>query len=149
MQNHLIKVDNKMRKRKRVGRGGNYATYARRGRDGQLSRSGGRTAVRLKVGRKGGYFKSMPLLGGFKSVHGSETEHVNISKIISNIDKIGTNVDINVLKKYDIISAKARKVKVIGDKKKKSVVDFDNNLNFSKDISFSRSAEDVLGVKTK
>jgi large subunit ribosomal protein L15 len=68
MQLHKLKPNHKLKKKKRVGRGGKRGTYSGRGIKGQKSRSGSKR----KPGFEGGktpLWRQLSKKKGFKSIH--------------------------------------------------------------------------------
>jgi large subunit ribosomal protein L15 len=61
MQLHEIKPTHKLKKRKRVGRGGKRGTYSGRGQKGQLSRAGRKLKPLIRE-----IIKRYPKLRGYK-----------------------------------------------------------------------------------
>lgn len=109
MQLHELKPNNKIKKKKRVGRGGKRGTYSGRGLKGQKSRAGRRIRPQLrdvikKIPKKRGY--------KFKSVR-TKLPVVNIeslNKIFNDEEKI------NPLKIFKAgLVSKKMKVKILGN----------------------------------
>jgi len=82
MQLHQLKPIHKLKKKKRIGRGGKRGTYSGRGMKGQKSRSG----VKKKPGFEGGktpLWRQLAKQKGFKSIH-PKKEIVNLSQLNKN-----------------------------------------------------------------
>ena len=77
MQIHQIKPFHKLKKKKRIGRGGKRGTYSGRGQKGQKSRSGRNTFPIIR-----GLIKKYPKLRGYRfSKNGKKIAVVNISDL--------------------------------------------------------------------
>ena len=68
MQLHELKPNHKLKKKKRVGRGGKRGTYSGRGIKGQKSRSGSKRKPGFEGGRTP-LWRQLPKKKGFKSIH--------------------------------------------------------------------------------
>lgn len=111
MQLHELKPNNKIKKKKRVGRGGKRGTYSGRGLKGQKSRAGRRIRPQLrdiikKIPKKRGY--------KFKSVR-EKLPIVNIESL-NKIFNDGEKINPSNLFKTGLISKKV-KVKILGNGK--------------------------------
>lgn len=128
MQVHQIKF--KLKKQKRIGRGGKRGNYSGRGIKGQKARAGRKIRPALRD-----IILKFPKLRG---VHNFKIEK-NIFEV--NLDQInekfvnGEKVDLNSLKEKKILrvpkSIKNFKVKILGRGKLEKELIFDKNLIFS------------------
>jgi large subunit ribosomal protein L15 len=75
MQLHQLKLKNKLKKRKRVGRGGKRGTYSGRGSKGQRSRAGRKFKPAIR-----GLIKRYPKLRGYKF------KRVTLKPVVVNIE---------------------------------------------------------------
>ncbi len=108
MQLHQIKPKNKLKKRKRIGRGGKRGTYSGKGMKGQKSRAGHkiRPAERDLIQR-------LPKLRGFKNKSLlSKTLAINLKDIEKKID--GGLVNKEVLIKAGLMRKSEKRVKILG-----------------------------------
>lgn len=117
--NTIFSLKGSKNKKKRVGRGigsGSGKTSGR-GHKGQKSRSGGK----VRIGFEGGQtplYRRLPKFG-FVSYKSQFTQEVRLSNLFEIPENI---IDLNVLKKYNIIGKKIKFVKIIiskGIKQKK------------------------------
>ncbi len=122
MQLHQIKLKNKLKKRKRVGRGGKRGTYSGRGVKGQKSRAGRRfpPAVRELI-------KKYPKLRGYRfKSKGLKFAVVNIGDIEKKFKNLEVVSPEALLQKRLIRRIKGRtpKVKILGEgeTKKKLII---------------------------
>jgi len=140
MLNTLINLRKKKISKKRVGRGIGSGTgkTSGRGHKGQKSRSG----VSLQ-GFEGG---QMPLYRrlpkrGFNPIKKEKIAIINLGKIQSFLDEkrinSETKIDLDLLKKANIISKSYKKIKILGSGEIKDKIDV--NVDF-----FSKSAEEKL-----
>ncbi|MBI3631345.1 MAG: 50S ribosomal protein L15 [Candidatus Staskawiczbacteria bacterium] len=112
MQLHELKPKHKLKKRKRVGRGGKKGTYSGRGNKGQSARAGRKMVPIIRE-----LIKRYPKLRGYKSfVLEDYTAVVNIDTL-EKISKTGEVISPDSLIKKGIIrtiKGKAPKVKILG-----------------------------------
>ena len=99
---------------KRLGRGNasGWGTYAGRGMNGQKSRTGGS----IKPGFEGGQtpiYRKMPKLKGFKNINRITFQPVNVGQL--NIFEDGAEIELTHLYDRNLISHKAKPVKILGD----------------------------------
>jgi len=140
MQIHELKPKKKLKKKKRIGRGGKRGTFSGRGVKGQKARAGGtpRPVLRdivKKIPKKRGY--------RFKPIH-PKPEVVNLRELDRNF-KSGEKVNPRTLLKKGLIKrVKGRppKVKILGHGKltKKLIIE---------NCKLSKSAEKALKSKKK
>ncbi|MFA5358796.1 MAG: 50S ribosomal protein L15 [Patescibacteria group bacterium] len=103
------------RKKKRVGRGNasGHGTYSTSGLKGQRSRSGGRGGLKLK-GLKN-RLQKIPKLRGFTSQY-SKPEVVKL-KDLEKYFPVGAKINVEGLKKHNLIHRTTSLVKVLGGSK--------------------------------
>ena len=112
MQLHQLKPSHKLKKRKRVGRGGKRGTYSGRGMKGQKSRAGARFAPVIRE-----LIKKYPKLRGYRNQN-KESKYAVVN--LGDLDKIYKESEIinpeTLLKKGLIRKIKGRvpKVKILG-----------------------------------
>lgn len=101
--------------RKRVGRGNSsgQGTFAGRGLNGQLSRSGGGKGKGFEGGQMPLAMR-LPKLPGFNNINRSEYAPVNVSRLDS-VFADGETVDADSLVAKGIIKSTTTPVKVLGD----------------------------------
>ncbi|MCS7052593.1 MAG: 50S ribosomal protein L15 [Ignavibacterium sp.] len=137
---NLKYAEGSKKKRKRVGRGegSGHGGQATRGMNGQKSRSG----AKFKVWFEGG---QMPLQRripkfGFTNVFKTEYQIVNLNslqRIASKYQLDNTEITLEDLKKYGLISSLNKPVKILGKGEIKSKL-------FLKANSFSKSAQQKI-----
>ncbi|MDQ1237373.1 MAG: 50S ribosomal protein L15 [Wigglesworthia glossinidia] len=124
---------NRAKKRKGRGIGSGLGKTGGRGHKGQKSRSGGK----VRRGFEGGQmplYRRLPKFGHTISIKSRLSKEVRLSEL----KKIKENViDLNILKKYKIISLKIKKVKLIFSK------NFDKKIQV-KNLSVSRGARRII-----
>jgi len=130
MQLHELKPIHKLKKRKRVGRGGKRGTYSGRGVKGQRSRAGRKMAPIIRE-----IIKRYPKLRGYrrKGIAKNLVE-VNLG-ILEKKFEAGEIINPESLLKKEIIrniKGKAPKVKILGTGELKKVLTFEN-CQFSKE----------------
>lgn len=115
MQLHELKTINKLKKRRRVGRGGKRGTYSGRGQKGQKSRAGRRLKPAIRE-----LIKRYPKLRGYKFKGKNNKEEL----VILNLDilekkfKENEKVNSKILLERKIIfkiKGKTPKVKILGE----------------------------------
>ncbi|MEK7061848.1 MAG: 50S ribosomal protein L15 [Patescibacteria group bacterium] len=112
MQLHELKPKHKLKKKKRVGRGGKKGTYSGRGNKGQSSRAGRKMVPIIRE-----LIKRYPKLRGYKSF---VLEDNSVIVNIDTLEKISKNGEVinpdNLIKKGVIstIKGKVPKVKILG-----------------------------------
>jgi large subunit ribosomal protein L15 len=119
MQIHELQPKYKMKKKKRIGRGGKRGTYSGKGMKGQKSRAGTKRGSIVEKGRSS-WVKRFPKLGGFQSVYLK-----NIVVKTSQIEryfKAGETVDEKSLIKKEVIhkpkrskTGKKQLIKILND----------------------------------
>ena len=116
MQIHDLKPnEGAKRNRKRVGRGNSSGngTYAGRGLNGQLSRSGGGKGSGFEGGQQPLAMR-LPKLPGFRNINRVEYAQVNVSRL-DTIFEDGDTVDHAALVEKGVIKYPTTLVKVLGD----------------------------------
>lgn len=108
MQLHQIIPKHKLKKKKRVGRGGKKGTYCGRGVKGQKSRAGRKLKPIIRE-----ILKKYPKLRGFKFPPKSEKPEIVNLEILEKKFKENEIVTIETLKQKKIIK-KGEKVKILG-----------------------------------
>ena len=127
-------------KKMRVGRGigSGKGKTSGRGMKGQKSRSG--VAIKSFEGGQMPLFRRLPKRG-FNPIKKEKIAIINLSKIQSLLDAkritSETKIDLNLLKKANIISKSYKKIKILGSGEIKDKIDV--NVDF-----FSKSAEEKL-----
>lgn len=132
MQVHQLKLNNKRKEKKSLGRGGKKGIYSGRGVKGQKARSGAHVDPIFEGGRSS-LIDRMKKKRGFKSVNPKKVaiKFSDISKKFEN----GAKITLEGLVKNDLIKKTElyRGVKIIGPKIK------DKNFTFDKNIPTSAS----------
>lgn len=124
MQLHQLKPVHKLKKRKRVGRGGKRGTYSGRGMKGQNSRAGTRFAPVIRE-----LIKKYPKLKGYRNQN-KESKYAIVN--LGDLDKIYKESEIvnpeTLLKKGLIRRMKGRlpKVKILGTGKLTKKITIEN-----------------------
>ena len=127
-------------KKMRVGRGigSGKGKTSGRGMKGQKSRSG--VAIKSFEGGQMPLFRRLPKRG-FNPIKKEKIAIINLGKIQSLLDakriNSETKIDLNLLKKNNIISKSYKKIKILGSGEIKDKIDV--NVDF-----FSKSAEEKL-----
>ena len=127
-------------KKMRVGRGigSGKGKTSGRGMKGQKSRSG--VAIKSFEGGQKPLFRRLPKRG-FNPIKKEKIAIINLSKIQSLLDakriNSETKIDLDLLKKTNIISKSYKKIKILGSGEIKDKIDV--NVDF-----FSKSAEEKL-----
>ena len=127
-------------KKMRVGRGigSGKGKTSGRGMKGQKSRSG--VAIKSFEGGQMPLFRRLPKRG-FNPIKKEKIAIINLGKIQSLLDakriNSETKIDLNLLKKSNIISKSYKKIKILGSGEIKDKIDV--NVDF-----FSKSAEEKL-----
>ena len=131
MKIHLLKNNNKITS-KRLGRGhgSGRGKTSGKGTKGQKARSGHNIPRRFEGGQST-LIQRMPKVGGFKS-RNIKPEIVNIRDIDKKYSD-GDNVNIESLKKKNLISKDAKNVKILGTGKLTKKITFDK-LMMSKSV---------------
>jgi large subunit ribosomal protein L15 len=132
MQVNTLKLNNKRKKRKTIGRGGKKGTYCGKGNKGQKARSGAHVDPLFEGGRST-LIDHMKKKRGFTSRKEKKNE-VQLAKIEKKF-KDGDIVSIDTLIKAGLIDRMKKRngVKIIGGGK------LTKKLSFEKDILFSKS----------
>jgi large subunit ribosomal protein L15 len=135
MQLHQIKPLHKLKKRKRVGRGGKRGTYSGRGMKGQKSRSGRRLPPAIR-----GLIKRYPKLRGYRFKSIKEKIAIVSIGVIEKKFKSGETINPQVLLKKEIIrkiKGKVPVVKILGKEKltKKVIIE---------DCEISKGAKEII-----
>ena len=112
MQLHELKPKHKLKKKKRVGRGGKKGTYSGKGNKGQSSRAGRKMVPIIRE-----LIKRYPKLRGYRSF---VLEDYSIAVNIDTLEKLSKDGEVispdNLIKKGIIrmMKGKAPKVKILG-----------------------------------
>ncbi|HRY82649.1 MAG TPA: 50S ribosomal protein L15 [Candidatus Moranbacteria bacterium] len=138
MQVNNLKLNNKRKKRKTIGRGGKKGTYCGKGNKGQKARSGAHVDPLFEGGRST-LIDHMKKNRGFKS-RKEKKNIVQFSKIEKKF-KDGETVSIDTLIQAGLIDRKNKKngVKIIGGGKITKKLSFEKGILFSKSIEKSNS----------
>jgi large subunit ribosomal protein L15 len=109
MQLHQLKPETKLKKKKRVGRGGKRGTYSGRGMKGQKSRAGHRIrpAERDLIQR-------LPKLRGFKF------KSLKLKPVVINLNDLEKKIKGNIINRQTLIQAglirkSDKQIKILGD----------------------------------
>jgi len=127
-------------KKIRVGRGigSGKGKTSGRGHKGQKSRSG--VAIKSFEGGQMPLYRRLPKRG-FNPINKKKNDIINLGKIQSLLDakriNSDTKIDLDLLKKANIISKRYKKIKILGSGEIKDKIDV--NVDF-----FSKSAEEKL-----
>jgi len=112
MQIQDLKLTQKRKKGRRVGRGGKRGTYSGRGNKGQRAR----TNKRLKLKRIGsGLSRHLPKIGGFTSKY-PKSAVVSLARLEEKF-QAGERVNPETLKSKNLIKDTSRPVKILGNDK--------------------------------
>ena len=111
MQLHELKPTQKIKSKKRVGRGGKRGTYSGRGMKGQKSRAG----HRIRPAER-------DLIQRLPKLRGSKFKPLKPKPVIINIDNLARKVKSNIINKQTLLEAglirkSDRKIKILGPKK--------------------------------
>lgn len=133
MQINTLKLNNKKKRRKTIGRGGKKGTYSGKGNKGQKARSGAHVDPLFEGGRST-LIDHMKKKRGFKS--GKEKKNVIHLSDIQKKFKDGDTVSVETLIKVGLIDKMKEKnrIKIIGGGKLAEKISFDKNILFSKSI---------------
>jgi len=134
MQLHSLKLKNKRKKRKTIGRGGKKGTYSGKGMKGQKARSGAHVKPMFEGGRST-LIDHMKKKRGFRSPHAKKT----IVKL-ENIDKKfkdGDEISVESLISAGLVDKMEAKngVKILGGKDIKKKFTFDKKIFLSGSVS--------------
>jgi large subunit ribosomal protein L15 len=133
MQLHNLKLKNKRKKKKTIGRGGKKGTYSGKGMKGQKARSGAHVKPLFEGGRST-LIDHMKKKRGFKSLSAKKT----IVKL-ADIDKKfkdGEEITAEALIKVGLVDKMGAKngIKVLGGKDIKKQFTFHKNIFLSKSV---------------
>lgn len=111
MQLHELKPTQKIKSRKRVGRGGKRGTYSGRGQKGQKSRAGHRIRPASRD-----LIQRLPKFRGFKF------RPLKSKPVVVNIGNLAEKIKSNIINRESLIQAglirkSNRKIKILGPKK--------------------------------
>jgi large subunit ribosomal protein L15 len=133
MQVNTLKLNNKRKKRKTIGRGGKKGTYSGKGNKGQKARSGAHVDPLFEGGRST-LIDHMKKKRGFKS---GKIKPIAISlEKIEKKFKDGETVSVEALIKVGLVDKMKKKngVKIIGGGKITKKLSFEEGILFSKSI---------------
>jgi large subunit ribosomal protein L15 len=133
MQIHQLKPIHKLKKKKRVGRGGKKGTYSGKGLKGQKSRAGRKMVPIIRE-----LFKKYPKLRGYSARRSDKSVAVvNISEINKKFKESEVVNPTTLLEKGLIRRVKGRvpKVKILGKEKLNKKITVEN-------CQFSKTAEE-------
>lgn len=133
MQINTLKLKNKRKKKKNMGRGGKKGTYSGKGMKGQKARSGAHVKPLFEGGRST-LIDHMKKKRGFKSPHAKKT--IIKIELLDKKLKDGENITVESLINAGIIDKiEARNgIKILGGFKTKKKFTFDKNISFSKSV---------------
>ena len=140
MQLHTLKLKNKRKKRKTIGRGGKKGTYCGKGMKGQKARSGAHVKPLFEGGRST-LIDHMKKKRGFKSTH--DKRAIVKMEALDKKFKDGEEVNLESLISaglIDKIEAKGQ-IKILGGK------DIKKHFTFGKNIYLSKSVLAAVGAK--
>lgn len=135
MQLHQLRPKHKLKKRKRVGRGGKRGTYSGRGIKGQKARAGRKLKPAIRE-----FIKKYPKLRGYKFKSVKERPAVINVGILEKKFKAGSVISPQTLLKVGLIrkiKGKIAKVKILGKGEMKKALVFKN-------CQFSKSAKEAI-----
>jgi len=108
MQIHQLKREKKIKKRKRVGRGGKRGTYSGRGIKGQKARAGRKLKPIIRE-----ILKKYPKLRGYRFKSKKEDYEIINLDILEKKFETGTKITPQLLKEKNIVK-KGERVKILG-----------------------------------
>lgn len=137
MQLNTLKLKNKKKKRKIIGRGGKKGTYSGKGCKGQKARSGAHVNPLFEGGRS-------TLIDHMKKVRGFKSFQISMEVKISQLEKFfqdGEIVSAKSLLEKNLVkkAGKRSKIKILGDRDK-----IGKKLIIDKNIPLSASAKNVI-----
>ena len=137
MQLNTLKLKNKRKSRKTIGRGGKKGTYSGKGCKGQKARSGVSINPLFEGGRS-------TLTDHMKKLRGFKSSRIKIEVKISQLDKNfkdGESVNLKSLAEKNLIKKadKHTRVKIVGDRDK-----IGKKLIIDKELPLSASAKNVI-----
>lgn len=134
MQLHSLKLKNKRKKKKTIGRGGKKGTYSGKGMKGQKARSGAHVKPLFEGGRST-LIDHMKKKRGFKSTHAKKAI-VKLSAIDKKF-KNGDEINAEVLIKSGLVDRIEAKngIKVLNGKGIKKKFTFDKNISLSESVA--------------
>ena len=109
MQIHQIKPKNKLKKSKRIGRGGKKGTYSGRGVKGQLSRSGHKKAPAIRE-----VIKKYHKLRGYRFSSTKTTENVKVSDLQKKF-AVNEVVSPKTLLEKGLVRRRSSVIKILGN----------------------------------
>ena len=143
MQINTLKLKNRRKERKTIGRGGKKGTYSGKGNKGQKARSGGNVSPLFEGGRST-LIDHMKKKRGFKAISYKKT----IVKLASIVKKCKGDevIDVKFLIKNGLVDKMDAEngVKILGEKEIKIKLDIDKNILLSKS---AKSAVEKAGGK--
>jgi large subunit ribosomal protein L15 len=131
MQLHQLKRETKIKKKKRVGRGGKKGTYSGRGIKGQKSRAGRKLKPIIRE-----ILKKYPKLRGYRFKEKKDDYEIVNLDILDKKFEAGTLITPQLLKEKNIIKREV-KVKILGKGELKKKLIF-------KGFLFSKKARDKI-----
>jgi len=140
MQLHQLKPKNKLKKKKRIGRGGKRGTYSGRGLKGQKSRAGGRPRPALRD-----IVKKFPKKRGYKFKPNKEKPQIiNLSDLENNYKSGEKITSETLLEKKLIVKVKGKmpEIKILGKGKLTKNLEVEG-------CKMSKSVEKTINTKHK
>lgn len=132
MQIHDLKPKNKLKKKKRIGRGGKRGTYSGKGMKGQKSRAGANMPPIIREA-----LKRYPKLRGYQFSPFKKVSVVNIS-ILDKVFDDGAKITPKALKEKGLAQkSKNREIKVLGNGETKKKF-------FVSDLIVSKTARETI-----
>ena len=137
MQLHQIKPRHKLKKKKRIGRGGKRGTYSGRGIKGQKARAGAKIRPEIRD-----FIKKIPKKRGYRFKAKSKPKIVNLKDLEKNFKEGEVVSPETLLKKglIDKVKGRTPEVKILGEGK------LSKNLEF-KDCKLSKGVKKYEVVK--
>jgi large subunit ribosomal protein L15 len=128
MQIHQLQPKKRLKKRKRVGRGGKRGTYSGRGIKGQKARAGSNKQPLIRE-----LIKKYPKLRGYRiAPKEKKFQELNLAVIDKNF-KEGDLITPQALLEKDLIDTIKKRVKILGEGELKKKFSF-RGFNFSKTV---------------
>lgn len=146
MQIHSLKLKNKRKKRKTIGRGGKKGTTSGKGSKGQKARSGAHVDPLFEGGRST-LIDHMKKKRGFRAYREKKTivQMTEVEKKFKNGDKINANS----LKKAGLIGKiiKESRIKILGTGKKEFIIEKGIALSASCKKNFKKDETKKVSLK--
>jgi large subunit ribosomal protein L15 len=133
MQIHSLKLKNKSKKRKTIGRGGKKGTYSGKGNKGQKARSGGNVNPLFEGGRST-LVDHMKKKRGFTSSH-PKKEIIKFASLLSNFENGAKITIVDLVAKGLVRKIKVKNgIKILGPTDGKTKFTFEEKILLSKSV---------------